>query len=154
MRIGVGNDHAGYQLKLTVVEHLAALGHEVEDFGHDSTSRADYPTFGRAVAEAVASSRVERGIVICGTGVGISIAANRLPGIRCACCSEPYSARLSRRHNDSNMLALGSRVVGEGMALMIVEEWLAAEFEGGRHSSRIALLDDESRVDDAPHERR
>ncbi|MHA6512828.1 ribose 5-phosphate isomerase B [Tessaracoccus sp. Z1128] len=143
MRIAIGNDHAGYSLKLEVVEHLRAMGHEVDDLGHHGADRADYPTYGRAVAEAVASGLAPRGIVICGSGVGISIAANKVLGIRCVCCSEPYSARLSRQHNNSNVLALGARVVGTGLAMMIIDTWLEADFEeGGRHADRLALISD------------
>lgn len=140
MRIAVGNDHAGFGLKVGLVRHLRGLGNEVVDLGHDSTERADYPIFGRRVAQAVAAGDVERGIVICGTGVGISIAANKVNGIRCVCCSEPYSALLSRQHNDTNVLALGARVVGSGLARLIVETWLSARFEGGRHATRVHQL--------------
>ena len=139
--IGIGNDHAGYELKLEISRHLIALGHEVRDFGHHGVERAEYPTYGRRVAEAVAAGEVERGILVCGTGVGISIAANKVRGVRCVCCSEPYSALASRQHNDSNVLALGARVVGHGLATTIVETWLAGVFEGGRHASRVALIE-------------
>lgn len=138
--IAIGNDHAGYRLKLAVARHLRDGGHDVVDLGHHSDDSADYPVYGRRVAEAVARGEAERGIVICGTGVGISIAANKVSGIRCVCCSEPYSATLSRQHNDTNVLALGSRVLGAGLALTIVDAWLAAEFEGGRHAARVALI--------------
>lgn len=120
--------------------HLADLDHEVVDFGHHSSERTDYPLYGFRVAAAVAAGEVERGILICGTGVGISIAANKVPGVRCVCCSEPYSAELSRHHNDTNVLAFGSSVVGPGLAMLIVGTWLNADFEGGRHATRIAML--------------
>lgn len=140
--IGLGNDHAGYRLKLAIKHHLEARGHEVLDLGHHDDSRADYPVYGRRVAQAVAAGEVERGIVICGTGVGIAIAANKVRDVRCVCCSEPFSALLSRQHNDTNVLALGSRVVGVGLALMIVDAWLDGEYEGGRHAARVAQLDE------------
>lgn len=140
MRIGIGNDHAGYDLKLAIAEHLRNSGHEVVDYGHHSAERADYPVFGRIVAEAVAAGEVEGGVVICGTGVGISIAANKVKGIRCACVSEPFSALLSRRHNNSNMVAFGARVVGEDLAKMIVDCWVDGEFEGGRHADRVGII--------------
>jgi len=139
--IGIGNDHAGYELKMQISRHLNALGHEVRDFGGHGVGHADYPTYGRRVAEAVAAGEVERGILACGTGVGISIAANKVRGVRCVCCSEPYSALASRQHNDSNVLALGARIVGHGLATTIVETWLAGVFEGGRHASRVALIE-------------
>ena len=140
MKIGIGNDHVGYELKVMISDHLTQLGHEVVDCGHHGTDRVDYPVFGQRVAIALVAGEVERGILICGTGVGISIAANKVDGIRCVCCSEPYSARLSRQHNDTNILAFGCRVVGPGVATLIVESWLEAEFEGGRHATRVAML--------------
>ncbi len=140
--IGLGNDHAGYRLKVEIKRHLERRGYEVVDLGHHDDSRADYPVYGRRVAEAVAAGELESGIVICGTGVGISIAANKVQGVRCVCCSEPYSALLSRQHNDTNVLALGARVVGGGLALMIVDAWLGGEYEGGRHATRVAQLED------------
>lgn len=140
MRIGIGNDHAGYDLKLAIAAHLASRGHEVVDYGHHGTDRADYPVYGRIVAEAVAAGEVEGGVVICGTGVGISIAANKVRGIRCACVSEPFSALLSRQHNNSNMVAFGARVVGEDLAKMIVDCWTDGEFQGGRHADRVGLI--------------
>lgn len=140
MKIGIGNDHVAYQLKLAIKAHLEAAGHEVVDYGHHSAERTDYPIYGRRVGEAVSSGEVERGIVICGSGVGISIAANKVHGVRCVCCSEPYSAKLSRQHNDTNMLAFGARVVGDELAKMIVDCWLEGEFEGGRHAARVRQL--------------
>jgi len=144
MKIAIGNDHIAYEMKLVIKRHLEALGHAVEDYGHDSADRADYPLYGRRVARAVAAGEVERGIVICGSGVGISIAANKVARIRCVCCSEPYSAAMSRRHNDTNMLAFGSRVVGEDLAKMIVDSWLGAPYEGGRHARRVEMLEPEA----------
>lgn len=142
MKIAIGCDHVGYELKKRVIDHLTEKGHEVVDFGTDSTERTDYPIYGEKAANAVASSECDRGIVICGTGIGISISANKVKGIRCVVCSEPYSALLSRQHNDTNMLAFGSRVVGGDLALMIVDAWLSGEYEGGRHAKRVQMISD------------
>lgn len=142
MRIAIGNDHVAFELKLHVKAHLQAAGHDVIDLGHHSDERADYPVYGSAVALAVANGEADRGIVMCGSGVGISIAANKVRGARCVCCSEPYSAQMSRAHNDTNVLAFGSRVVGFGLAEMIVDAWLSGEYEGGRHARRVQLLTD------------
>ena len=138
--IALGSDHAGLPLKLEIIKLLDELGLEYTDYGTDSLARCDYPVYGRKAAEAVANGECERGIIFYGTGIGISIAANKVPGIRCAVCSECYSAVLSREHNDANMLALGARVVGAGLARMIVTQWLEAKFEGGRHADRVALI--------------
>ncbi len=138
--IALGSDHAGLPLKLEIIKLLDELGLEYTDYGTDSLARCDYPVYTRKAAEAVANGECERGIIFCGTGIGISIAANKVPGIRCAVCSECYSAVLSREHNDANMLALGARVVGAGLARMIVTQWLEAKFEGGRHADRVALI--------------
>ena len=140
MRIAVGCDHVGFLLKRAVVEHLERRGYTVVDLGTNSAARTDYPVYGKAVAEAVASGACSLGVVLCGTGVGISIAANKVPGVRAVVCSEPYSALLSRRHNDTNVLALGARVVGRALALMIVDAWLMGEYEGGRHAKRVEML--------------
>ena len=142
MKIAIGCDHVGYELKKRVIDHLTEKGHEVVDFGTDSTERTDYPIYGEKAANAVASGECDRGIVICGTGIGISISANKVTGIRCVVCSEPYSALLSRQHNDTNMLAFGSRVVGGDLALMIVDAWLSGEYEGGRHAKRVQMISD------------
>ena len=142
MKIAIGCDHVGYELKKRVIDHLTEKGHEVVDFGTDSTERTDYPIYGEKAANAVASGECDRGIVICGTGIGISISANKVKGIRCVVCSEPYSALLSRQHNDTNMLAFGSRVVGGDLALMIVDAWLSGEYEGGRHAKRVQMISD------------
>ncbi|WP_116115458.1 ribose 5-phosphate isomerase B [Austwickia chelonae] len=141
MKIGIGNDHGAYQLRLAVKAHLEHLGHEVVDFGSDSAERVDYPDYGHAVGRAVVAGEVDLGIVMCGTGIGIGLAANKVPGVRCAIVSEPYSARLARQHNDANMLALGGRVVAPEYATMIVDEFLTAQFEGGRHAQRVALIE-------------
>lgn len=140
MKIGIANDHAGFDLKLVVAQHLRSKGHDVVDLGAHSADSTDYPIWGRKLGEAVAAGEVEYGIAICGSGVGISIAANKVPGVRAVCCSESYSAVLSRQHNDANVLAFGARVVGPGVALMIVDQWLATSFEGGRHANRVELL--------------
>ncbi|MGN1195666.1 MAG: ribose 5-phosphate isomerase B [Acutalibacteraceae bacterium] len=142
MKIAIGCDHVGYELKKRVIDHLTEKGHQVVDFGTDSNERTDYPIYGEKAANAVASGECERGIVICGTGIGISISANKVKGIRCVVCSEPYSALLSRQHNDTNMLAFGSRVVGGDLALMIVDAWLSGEYEGGRHARRVQMISD------------
>lgn len=140
MKIAIGNDHVGIELKPVIVEYLEELGHEVEDFGTYTDERTDYPNFGKAVAESVAAKKNDLGIVICGTGVGISIAANKVNGIRAVVCSEPYSAKLSKMHNNTNVLGFGARVVGSELAKMIVKEWLDAEYEGGRHENRVQLI--------------
>ncbi len=140
MKIGIGNDHAAFELKNTIKAYLESQGHEVVDYGSYSAERCDYPVFGEKVALAVRSGEVERGVLICGTGVGISIAANKVRGIRAAVCSEPFTAQMVRRHNDAQIIAFGARVVGVDMAKMIVDSFLGAEFEGGRHQNRIDLI--------------
>ena len=138
--IAIGCDHGGYELKQKILAHLRQRGLEYRDFGCDSTASVDYPVYGKAVAHAVASGECEKGIVICSTGIGISIAANKVKGIRACVCSEPYTAKLSKMHNNSNVLAFGARVVGSEMAKMITEEWLDAKYEGGRHQRRVDML--------------
>ncbi|XBS70169.1 ribose 5-phosphate isomerase B [Acerihabitans sp. KWT182] len=140
MKIAIGCDHVGWILKPEIMGHLEAKGISVIDKGAFSSERTDYPLYAKLVADAVVSGEAELGILICGTGIGISIAANKVPGIRAVACSEPYSAKLSRQHNDTNILAFGSRVVGGELAKMIVDEWLAAGFEGGRHQARVELI--------------
>lgn len=142
MKIAIGSDHVGYELKGKVIAHLKEKGIEVKDFGTNSTERTDYPIYGEAVANAVASKEFDKGILICGTGVGISLAANKVNGIRAVVCSEPYSALLSRQHNDTNILAFGARVVGLDLALMIVDTWLSGVYEGGRHARRVQMISD------------
>ena len=140
--IALGSDHGGFDLKEVVKEHLQKRGFEVKDFGTYDKESCDYPDFGRAAAEAVASGECEKGIVICTTGIGISIVANKVKGIRCALCSETPSARLSREHNDANMLAMGGGLVGELLALEIVDTFLDTEFSGlEKHSRRISKLE-------------
>ena len=138
--IALGSDHGGYALKQHIIEYLDAHGLDYRDFGCHSTESCDYPVFAKAAAEAVASGECERGIVICTTGIGISIAANKVHGVRCALCTDPLMAEMTRRHNDANMLALGARVLGEGLALKIVDTFLDTPFEGGRHARRIEKL--------------
>ena len=140
MKIAVGADHGGYELKKAVLAHLQKKGYEVVDYGCDSPERCDYPVYGERVGRAVAGGECELGVLICGTGIGISLAANRVPGIRAAVCSEPYSARLTRQHNNANIIAFGARVIGIETAKMIVDEYLNAEFEGGRHQTRIDMI--------------
>lgn len=140
MKLAIGNDHAAVELKEEIVAFLEEKGIEVVDFGAKRGERCDYPVPGYRVGKAIADGAVDGGVLICGSGVGISLAANKVPGVRCCLCSEPYSAKLSREHNDSNAIAFGARVVGNEMAKMIVESWLNAEFEGGRHQPRVDLL--------------
>ena len=140
MKIGIGNDHAAVDMKNEVVEYLQEKGYEVVNYGTDTTESCHYPVYGEKVGKAVASGEVDLGILICGTGVGISLAANKVKGIRAVVCSEPYSAKLSRQHNNTNILAFGARVVGIEMAKMIIDEWLNAEFMGGRHQTRVDMI--------------
>ncbi len=142
MKVAFGCDHAGYVLKQAVIDHLKDMGHDVVDFGCYTPERVDYPLQGEKAARAVASGECELGVLICGTGIGISLAANRVQGIRAAVCSEAYSAELTRRHNDANMIAFGARVVGEGTACAILDAFFNAKFEGGRHAQRVAMLDE------------
>lgn len=142
MIIAMGSDHAGYNLKEEIKAYLLEKGHTVKDCGTDSTESCDYPVFGRAAAEVVREEEAERAIVICGSGIGISIAANKVPGIRCALSSEPLSAELSRRHNNANALAMGARLIGSDMAKKIVDVFLSTEFEGGRHQRRIDKIEE------------
>ena len=137
MKISLGCDHGGLALKEAVKAHLTEKGYEILDCGTHTPESCDYPDFGRAAAEAVARGECERGIVICTTGIGISIAANKVKGIRCALLSDKMSARLTRQHNDTNMMALGAAVIGTMLALEIVDTWLETGFEGGRHQRRV-----------------
>ena len=138
--IAIASDHGGYALKEHIKTYLAARGIECQDFGTHSTESCDYPIFGKAAAEAVASGQCEKGIVICTTGIGISITANKVKGIRCALCGDPLSAELTRRHNNANMLAMGAGIVGPNLAERIVDTFLTAQFEGGRHERRVNLI--------------
>lgn len=137
MRIAIGSDHAGFDLKSELIAYLEGAGHTVEDMGTSGRASCDYPDFARAVAEAVAAGRHDRGILICGTGIGMSIAANKVRGIRCALVHDVFSARATREHNDSNVLAMGERIIGPGLAREIVRTWLTTEYAGGRHQRRI-----------------
>ncbi|MGI6172872.1 MAG: ribose 5-phosphate isomerase B [Christensenellales bacterium] len=141
MKIALANDHTGYHLKSTLKAYLEGKGYTCVDYGCGDVKTADYPVFGEAAARGVAGGNCEMGIVICGTGFGISLAANRVKGIRCVNCSEPYTATMARLHNDANMLSLGARVVGEELAKMIVDAFLQTNFEGGRHQRRLDILD-------------
>lgn len=142
MKIGIGSDHGGFELKESIKEYLKQKGIEFVDYGTNSTESVDYPDFGEKVAKAVIGEEVDRGIVICGTGIGISIAANKVKGIRCALCGDVFSAKMSRAHNNANVLALGGRVTGLGLALEIVDAFIQGEFEGGRHNGRLNKIDE------------
>jgi ribose 5-phosphate isomerase B len=140
MKIALGNDHTAYGMKCEIREYLAGKGYQISDAGTHNEERTDYPHYGKVVAEMVVKQEADLGILICGTGVGISLAANKVRGIRAVVCSEPYTARLSRQHNNTNILAFGARVVGIELAKMIVDEWLNAVFEGGRHKTRLDMI--------------
>ena len=140
MKIAIGSDHGGFHLKAEEVKWLREKQIEVIDLGAQNLDSIDYPDVAQAVAEEVLLERADKGILICGTGIGISIAANKIDGIRAALCHDVYSAQKSREHNDANILAMGERVIGFGHALLIVEEWLKAKFEGGRHSRRVEKI--------------
>lgn len=140
MKLAIGNDHAAVDLKFEILTHLRDRGIEVVNVGTDTTERFNYPVAGYKVAKMVAAGEVDGGVLICGTGIGISLAANKVKGIRAAVCSEPYSAKLSKEHNNSNIICFGARVVGPDLAKMIVDEWIDAEFQGGRHAERVAMI--------------
>ena len=140
MKIAIGSDHAGYELKESISAFLKRSGAEVLDFGAAGPSSVDYPDFGERVSRAVASGEAERGVLICGTGIGMSIVANRVPGVRAALCSETLSARLSRQHNDANVLVMGGRMIGPVMAEEITKVWYETPFEGGRHLMRLEKI--------------
>ena len=141
MKIALAADHGGFELKEKVKEYLQQKGYDVLDLGTHIEESVDYPNYGKACGEAVMRGDAERGIVFCGTGIGISIAANKVKGIRCALCTSLFMAEMSRKHNNANMLALGGRVLEPKLALDIVDVWLTTEFEGGRHQRRVDLLD-------------
>ena len=142
--IAIGSDHGGFALKQEIMEHLKKRGLEYKDFGTYSEDSCDYPVYGKAVAKAVAAGECKRGIIICGTGIGISITANKVPGVRAALCGDCFSAKATREHNDANILALGARVTGPGLALMIVDTFLDTPFSGDeRHVRRISMIEDE-----------
>lgn len=140
MKIVIANDHVAVELKNHIRDYLVHKGWDVTDFGTNSPERVDYPAYGKKAGQAVARGEYGLGILICGTGVGISLAANKIRGVRAAVCSEPYTARMARCHNDANIIAFGARVVGPAMAEMIVDAFLEAEYEGGRHQRRVDMI--------------
>lgn len=142
MKIAIGNDHVAVEMKNHIKKYLEDKGHTVVNFGTDSDERTDYPIYGKRVADAIVNGECELGVLICGTGIGISMAANKVKGIRAAVCSEAYSAALTRRHNNANIIAFGARVVGIATAETIVDAFLEAEYEGGRHQARIDMIRD------------
>ncbi len=142
MKIAAGSDHAGYELKEKIAEHLKKQGIKVEDYGTNGNNSVDYPDFAVTVAEAVSQGRIDRGVLICGTGIGMSIAANKFPHVRAALCYDVYSAEMSRRHNNANILVLAGRVLKSDLAIKMLDVWLKTEFEGGRHKSRIDKIDE------------
>ena len=141
MKIGFGCDHAAVEMKNVLRDHLAAQGHECIDYGtDDAANRVDYPEKALEVAEAIRSGEIDKGVLCCGTGIGMSLAANKVPGIRASVCSEPYSAKLTVQHNNANIITIGARVVGAELAKMIVDAFFTAEFEGGRHARRVDMI--------------
>ena len=142
MKIAIGCDHAGYELKEKVKAKMAAAGNEMIDVGTDSTESVDYPKYGHAVGRAVASGEAERGIAICGSGIGISIACNKVPGVRAALCTSTEMAEMCRRHNNANVICMGARMISEELAFAMIDTWMTTEFEGGKHERRINELDD------------
>ena len=140
MKLAIGNDHVAIDMKNEIKAHLESRGIEVINVGTDTPGSFDYAISGYKVAKMVANGEVDGGVLICGTGIGISLAANKVKGIRAAVCSEPYSARLSKQHNNANIICFGARVVGPDLAKMIVDEWMDAEFQGGRHAERVAMI--------------
>lgn len=142
MKIAIGCDHAAYELKEKVKARMAAAGHEMVDVGTDSTESVDYPKYGHAVGRLVASGEVERGIAICGSGIGISIACNKVPGVRAALCTSTEMAEMCRRHNNANVICMGARMISEELAYAMIDTWMTTGFEGGKHERRINELDD------------
>ena len=140
MKIAIGSDHVAYSMKKHIIEYLSAKGYELVDFGAENEGQTDYPIYGKKVADAVVGGECDCGILICGTGAGISIAANKVKGIRAVVCSEPYTAKLAKQHNNANIVAFGARVIGFAMAEMIVDGYLKAEFQGGRHQKRLDII--------------
>ena len=140
MKIAIGNDHVGVELKQHLVDYLSAKGHEIVNFGTDTAASTDYPIYAERVSRAVVSGECDKGILICGTGLGISISANKVHGVRCAVCSEPVSAELARQHNDANIIAMGARIIGPVMAEAIVDVFLNTEFQAGRHQRRVDMI--------------
>lgn len=142
MKIAIGSDHAGFDLKIEVIKHLENNGYEVKDYGTLKKESCDYSDYAVLVAEAIIDKKADKGILVCGTGIGISIAANKIPGIRAAHCSDTFAAHSCRQHNDANILAIGERITGAGLALDIVDSFLTSEFEGGRHAIRVNKIAD------------
>lgn len=140
MKIGIGNDHAAVEMKMQIMEYMESLGHEVVNYGVDTPERCDYPVIGEKVGKAVASGEVDCAVLICGTGAGISMAANKVNGVRAAVCSDTTTARLVKEHNNANIIAFGARIVGIEKAKDIVKSYLDAEFQGGRHAARVELI--------------
>jgi len=141
MKIAIGSDHGGFELKEKVIKYLIGNGYDILDLGCDSLESVDYPKYGKLVGEAVVNKKADKGIVICGTGIGISIAANKVKGVRAGLCTNTTMARLTREHNDANVLAMGARIIGDILALEMVETFLTTEFEGGRHQKRVDQLE-------------
>ena len=139
-KIALGADHGGYHLKNIIREHLEHRGIACEDFGTNSSESVDYPEYAKKVCHAITSGKCTRGILVCGTGIGMSIAANKHKGIRAACCMDTFSARMTRHHNDANILCLGERVIGIGLALDLVDAFLDTQYDGGRHEMRLAMI--------------
>ena len=142
MKIVIGCDHAGFPLKEEVKQKLLKEGHKIIDVGTNSAESVDYPIYGRAVGEAVANGEAERGIAICGSGIGISIACNKVKGVRCALCTSVEMAEMSRRHNNANVIAMGARMIDKELAFQMIDTWLTTDFEGGKHLRRINMLED------------
>lgn len=149
MHIAIGSDHAGLEMKREIISVLKDLGHDYTDYGTDTPDSVDYPDFGEKVSSAVSTGKIERGILICGTGIGMSIVANKFPNVRAALCNELFSAKMSRLHNDANILVIGGRIIGKDLAKEIVKTWFATSFEGGRHGNRlkkICLIEDKTKT--------
>ena len=142
MKIAIGSDHAAYELQEAIKEKMTAEGHEVIDVGCDSTESVDYPKYGHAVGRAVASGEAERGIAVCGSGIGISIACNKVPGIRAALCTSVEMAEMCRRHNNANVVCMGARMISQELAFDIIDKWMTTDFEGGKHLRRINEIED------------
>lgn len=141
-KLGIASDHIGYELKTSLIKYLQEEGWAIEDFGPSSQKRTDYPLYAQKLSKAIQKQKISAALIICGTGIGVSIAANKAKDIRCALCSEEYSARMSRMHNNANMLALGARVIGLDMAISIVNTWLSTPYESGRHEKRLQQIND------------
>ena len=141
MKIAIGSDHAGLGLKAAIAAQLKSKGHDVTDLGTHTAESCDYPVYAKAVAHGVADGSFARGVLVCGTGQGMAMAANRVPGVRAAVLADTFSARMTAAHNDCNVLCLGARVVGEGLALDLVDVWMATAFEGGRHARRVGMIE-------------